>query len=83
MVGFARGEVDPPVARGRCDPKHNRIVVDSDVATTARLRTVVHEAIHALGLDYQQYPLRAEVIVDTTLVVSRIAPSVRGLVSDS
>jgi hypothetical protein len=36
----------------------------------ARLRTLVHEAIHALGVDYQHYPrAHAEVIVDTTTLV--------------
>jgi hypothetical protein len=43
---------------GWCDSKHNKIVVDSDVAPNARLRTLVHEAIHALGVDYQHYPGR-------------------------
>jgi hypothetical protein len=57
----------PGSAGGWCDPKHNKIAVDSDVAPNARLRTLVHEAIHALGVDYQQYPrAQAEVIVDTT-----------------
>jgi hypothetical protein len=55
---------------GWCDSKHKRIVVDSDIAPNARLRTLVHEAIHALGVDYQHYPrAQAEVIVDTTTLV--------------
>src|SRR5215218_11136256 len=58
----------PGCAGGWCDPKHNKIVVDSDVAPNARLRTLVHEAIHALGVDYQQYAReQAEVIVDSVI----------------
>jgi hypothetical protein len=57
-------------AGGWCDPKHHKIVVDSDIVPNARLRTLVHEAIHALGVDYQHYPrAHAEVIVDTTTLV--------------
>lgn len=57
-------------AGGWCDAKQKKIVVDSDVAANARLRTLVHEAIHALGVDYQQYSrAQAEVIVDTTTLV--------------
>jgi N-terminal domain of anti-restriction factor ArdC len=60
----------PSSTGGWCDSKHKKIVVDSDVAPNARLRTLVHEAIHALGVDYQQYPrAQAEVIVDTTTLV--------------
>ena len=60
----------PGSAGGWCDSKHNKIVVDSDVAPNARLRSLVHEAIHALGVDYQHYPrAQAEVIVDTTTLV--------------
>jgi hypothetical protein len=61
----------PGRAGGWCDPKQRKIVVDSGVAPNARLRTLVHEAIHALGVDYQQYPrAQAEVIADiTTLIV--------------
>jgi hypothetical protein len=61
----------PGSAGGWCDSKHHKIVVDSDLAPNARLRTLVHEAVHALGVDYQQYPrAQAEVIVDSvTLVV--------------
>jgi hypothetical protein len=57
-------------AGGWCDTKAKRIVVDTDGPANARLRTLVHEAIHALGVDYQHYPrAQAEVIVDTTTVV--------------
>jgi hypothetical protein len=58
-------------ASGCCDYKRKTIVIDANIAANARLRTLVHEAIHALGVDYQQYSrAQAEVIVDSvTLVV--------------
>lgn len=57
-------------AGGWCDTKAQQIVVDTDGPANARLRTLVHEAIHALGVDYQRYPrAQAEVIVDTTTLV--------------
>ncbi len=57
-------------AGGWCDSKRKKIVVDSDVAPNAQLRTLVHESIHALGVDYQQYSrAQAEVIVDTTTLI--------------
>jgi hypothetical protein len=57
-------------AGGWCDTKTKTIVVDSDGPANARLRTLVHETVHALGVDYQRYPrAEAEVIVDTTTLV--------------
>jgi N-terminal domain of anti-restriction factor ArdC len=58
-------------AGGWCDTTAKRIVVDTNGPANARLRTLVHEAIHALGVDYQHYPrAHAEVIVDSvTLIV--------------
>jgi hypothetical protein len=58
-------------AGGWYDTKAKQIVVDTNGPANARLRTLVHEAIHALGVDYQHYPrAHAEVIVDTaTLIV--------------
>ncbi len=58
-------------AGGWCDSKRKQIVVDADGPPNAQLRTLVHEVIHALGVDYQRYSrAQAEVIVDTaTLVV--------------
>ena len=58
-------------ASGWCDYKRKTIVIDANIAANAQLRTLVHEAIHALGVDYQQYSrAQAEVIVDSvTLVV--------------
>jgi N-terminal domain of anti-restriction factor ArdC len=43
-------------AGGWCDTKAKQIVVDTDGPANARLRTLVHEAIHTLGVDYQHYP---------------------------
>ncbi len=53
-------------AGGWCDAKAKRIVVDSVAPVNARLRTLIHETIHALGVGYAEYGReRAEVIVDT------------------
>jgi hypothetical protein len=62
----------PGSARGWCDTKAKRIVIDADASPNARVRTLVHECAHALGIDYQRYSRpQAEVIVDTvTFVVS-------------
>ena len=57
-------------AGGWCDTKAKQIVVDTNGPANARLGTLVHEAIHALGVNYQHYPrAQAEVIVDTTTLV--------------
>jgi hypothetical protein len=53
-------------AGGWCDQKAKRIVVDADALANARLRTLIHETIHGLGVGYREYGReRAEVIVDT------------------
>jgi hypothetical protein len=53
-------------ASGWCDAKAKRIVVDGGAPANARLRTLIHETIHALGVGYAEYGReRAEVIVDT------------------
>lgn len=53
-------------AGGWCDAKAKRIVVHADAPANARLRTLIHETIHALGVGYAEYGReRAEVIVDT------------------
>jgi len=53
-------------AGGWCDAKAKRIVVDADAPANARLRTLIHETVHALGVGYAEYGReRAEVIVDT------------------
>ena len=57
-------------AGGWCDTKRKRIVVDAGGPPNAQLRTLTHEVIHALGVDYRQYSRsQAEVIVDTTTLV--------------
>ena len=57
-------------AGGWCDNTCKEIVVDNSGPANARLRTLVHEAIHALGIDYQRYSRpQAEVIVDTTTLL--------------
>jgi hypothetical protein len=42
----------PGVTGGWCDQKARRIVVDADQPVNARLRILIHEAIHALGVGY-------------------------------
>ena len=57
-------------ASGWCDTTAKKIVVDTNAPANARLRTLVHETIHALGIDYQHFSRpQAEVIVDTTTLV--------------
>lgn len=53
-------------AGGWCDARNKRIVVDADAPANAKLRTLIHETTHALGVGYAEYGReRAEVIVDT------------------
>jgi hypothetical protein len=53
-------------AGGWCDQRVKRIVVDAGAPANARLRTLIHETIHALGVGYAEFGReRAEVIVDT------------------
>jgi len=55
-------------AGGWCDAKAKRIVVNSGAPANARLRTLIHETIHALGVGYAEYGReRAELIVDTVV----------------
>jgi hypothetical protein len=55
-------------AGGWCDYLRKRIVVDADQPANARVRTLIHEIAHAMGVDYQQYSrAQAEVIVDTAI----------------
>ena len=56
----------PGATGGWCDQKARRIVIDSSQSPNARLRILIHETIHALGIGYAEYGReRAEVIVDT------------------
>jgi len=53
-------------AGGWCDARAKRIVVDADAPANARVRILVHEIAHALGVGYAEYGrARSEVIVDT------------------
>jgi hypothetical protein len=62
--------IDGPVG-GWCDQRAKRIVVDAGAPPNARLRTLIHETIHGLGVGYAQYGReRAEVIVDTATLLA-------------
>jgi hypothetical protein len=64
-------EVIPGLAGGWCDLARRRIVVDQQAPGNARVRTLIHECAHALGIDYQRYSrAQAEVIVDTAIFCS-------------
>jgi hypothetical protein len=56
----------PGATGGWCDQTARRIVVDAGQPANARLRILIHETIHALGVGYAEYGReRSEVIVDT------------------
>ncbi len=60
----------PGSASGFCDARAKRIVVDSAAPANGRVRTLVHEIVHALGVDYRTYSReQAEVIVDTVTYI--------------
>jgi hypothetical protein len=68
-------------ASGWCDTKNKRIVVDADAPANARLRTLMHECAHALGIDYRSFSrAQAEVMVETVtlLVASAVGLAVDG-----
>ncbi|HEX5853260.1 MAG TPA: ArdC family protein [Solirubrobacteraceae bacterium] len=67
-------------AGGWCDARNRRIVVDVDAPANARLRTLIHECAHALGIDYRSHSrAQAEVMVET---VTLLAASTVGLAVD-
>ncbi len=70
-LGFTTSfEPVPGSAGGFCDSRAKRIVVDSAAPANARVRTLVHEIAHALGIDYRTYSREnAEVIVDTVTYI--------------
>ena len=70
-LGFTvRFEATPAGVGGWCDGKARTIVVDESAAGNARLRTLIHESAHALGVDYQRFTReQAEVIVDTVTFI--------------
>lgn len=68
-------------SRGWCDTRSRRITVDSRAPANAQVRALIHECVHALGIDYERYPRdSAEVIADTVAFV--VCSSV-GLVLDT
>ena len=57
-------------ADGWCDPQAKRIVVNAALPANARVRVLVHEIAHALGIDYaDRGRARAEVMVDCVTYV--------------
>jgi hypothetical protein len=55
---------------GWCDSKAMQIVVDAGQPANARVRVLVHEIAHALGVGYEQYGRhQAEVLVDTVTYI--------------
>jgi hypothetical protein len=55
---------------GRCDPAAREIVVRADLPANARVRVLVHELAHALGVTYDTHSRpEAEVIVDSVTYV--------------
>jgi hypothetical protein len=57
-------------ADGWCDYEHHEIVVNEQLPANARVRVLVHELAHSLGVGYKQYGRqRAEVLVDTVTYV--------------
>ena len=81
-LGFSVAfEAIPGSAGGWCDAKAKRIVVDANTPPNGRVRTLVHECAHALGIDYERYSrAQAEVIVDTVtyLVAASVGLAVGG-----
>lgn len=58
-------------SRGWCDTERRQIAVDNRAPANAQVRTLIHECVHALGIDYQSYPRdRAEVIADAATFVA-------------
>jgi antirestriction protein ArdC len=57
-------------SRGWCDPHTNQIAIDAKAPANAQVRALVHECVHALGINYACYSKdRAEVIADTVTFV--------------
>jgi len=57
-------------AEGWCDTGKRVIVVNNQLPANARVRVLVHETAHALGVGYREYGRRrAEVLVDTVTFV--------------
>ncbi|MGA8363640.1 MAG: ArdC-like ssDNA-binding domain-containing protein, partial [Solirubrobacteraceae bacterium] len=55
---------------GWCDTERRLIAIDTRAPANAQVRALVHECVHALGIDYDRHPrARAEVIADTVAFV--------------
>ena len=61
--------------KGWCDPGRHEIVVSEHLPPNARVRVLVHELAHALGVGYEEFGrARAETVVDAvTYLVLRSA----------
>ena len=58
-------------ADGWCDPAKRQIVVNANLSGNAKVRVLVHELAHALGVGHREHGRRrAEVIVDTVTYVA-------------
>jgi hypothetical protein len=58
-------------ALGYCDTIARRIVVASDQPANARVRTLIHELAHALGVGYADYGRQAaEVVVESAATIA-------------
>jgi antirestriction protein ArdC len=65
-IGYTVGYDELPHCGGFCDRKEKRIMVESREPENSRVRTLVHEIAHALGVGYDEYDRpTAEVIVDS------------------
>jgi antirestriction factor ArdC-like protein len=71
LLGYSVSyETIPGSAGGWCDARGRQIVVDAGAPPNRRVRTLIHECAHALGIDYEHYSRpQAEVIVDTVTYV--------------
>lgn len=57
-------------AEGYCDAKRKLIAIERTLPANARVRVLVHEIAHALGVGYAEYGReRAEVMVDTATFI--------------
>jgi hypothetical protein len=58
-------------ARGWCDFERRSIRVDARAPANTQVRILIHECVHALGIDYERYGRnRAEVIADTVTFIA-------------
>ncbi len=70
-IGYdVRFQMVPGRANGYCDLTQQLIVVDDQLAPNARVRTLVHELAHALGIGYTEHGRnRAEVLVESVTYI--------------